>query len=78
MSGAERSEGANCLTCRHNGYIGLATDWFDCVHPKTLERGPRWQIGDPAMVNYRTADVHVSRIADLGECAAYEAQEPSP
>lgn len=69
---AESARGNTCLTCRHNTYLGVTRDWVDCCHPLTIERGPKWQPGDPAMVNYRTSDVRTSRIDEIGECPTYE------
>lgn len=68
----------SCLTCRHNTYREISTDWFDCCHPVTIARGPKWQPGDPAMVNYRTGDVPVSRIGEMGDCPAFEAFASTP
>lgn len=66
--------GKNCLTCTHNTYRDIdVKDFVSCSHPVTLEREPRWQQGDPAMVNYRTGDVHVSQIHNLADCPTYEA-----
>jgi hypothetical protein len=63
----------DCRTCKFNSYIDTGiTDFVDCCHPITFDRGPRWQKGDPAMVNYRTADVHISQIHNLADCPTYE------
>lgn len=64
--------GENCLTCKHNMYINLKVDWFDCSHPTVIARGSKWQAGDPAIMNYRTADIPASRIDEIGECPTYE------
>lgn len=66
----------NCLTCKHNTYIGIKSDWFDCSHPITLELGVRWERGAPAMVDYRTSDVPASRVKELGNCPTYEPATP--
>jgi len=71
------SETGNCLTCKHNTYIALNVEWFDCCHPLTLERGPKWQPGDPAMVNLRTGDVPRSRISEISHCPTYEPAVPT-
>lgn len=68
----------NCLTCKHNSYRDIEVkDFVSCGHPVTLERGPRWQHGDPAMVNYRTGDVHVSQIHNLTDCPTYSNAQPA-
>jgi hypothetical protein len=64
----------NCLNCKYNPYLGTASaaEWFDCVHHITGERGPNWQQGDPAMVNYRTGDVAPSEIGHFDNCPTHE------
>lgn len=62
----------DCRTCKYNTYAGITTEWVDCNHPITLERGPRWQSGDPAFVNMRTSDVPISRIGELVDCPTWE------
>ena len=64
---------ADCRTCVHNGYLYADVgDFIDCIHPVAMEKGPRWQKGDPAIVNWRTADVAVRDIPKMGECPTYE------
>lgn len=62
----------NCLSCKYNPYYDFEKDWFDCVHPITIKRGPHWEKGDPAMVSYRTGDVRKKDIGDLHECPTWE------
>ena len=70
----------DCRTCSHNSYIETisAKNWFDCAHPVTLKKRPNWQSGDPQMVNYRTADVHISEIHSFKDCPAWEEHAASP
>jgi hypothetical protein len=69
------SEIRDCRTCKHNTYIGNPSirEWVDCNHPITRARQGKPQPGDPAMVDYRTADMHVSEIHNLRDCPTYEA-----
>lgn len=62
----------NCLTCKHNTYLWLDTDWVSCGHPITLAKTPKWSPGDPAFVTWRTADLSSSDVAKMGECPTYE------
>ncbi len=65
---------SDCRTCKHNSYIGIGeSDWVTCNHPITLAKEPRWEKGDPAMVNYRTGDVPIREINNLQECPTFEA-----
>jgi hypothetical protein len=68
---------ADCRTCIHNYYRNASKEtseaWFACSHPLTLERGPKWQPGDPAMVSYRTGDVRMKDIVGFANCPTYEA-----
>lgn len=63
----------DCRTCKHNTYIEHASiGWFDCSHPTTFEKRVRWEKGDPAMVEYRTADVPISEIDRFENCPTWE------
>ena len=65
----------DCRTCEHNSYKDLkeVKDWVHCCHPVTIERGPKWQAGDPAMVGFRTSDVRVRDLGDLTfPCSGWE------
>jgi len=64
----------DCRTCAHNTYREIKTEWVSCSHPVTLAKIPKLEKGDPAFVDYRTSDVPVSRISEIGFCPAYEAQ----
>ena len=63
----------DCRTCKHNPYLGQDTEFVDCVHPITIRKNPRWEPGDPEMVNFRTADVSIKEIERLADCPVYEA-----
>ena len=63
----------DCRTCKHNSYRDIKTDFVSCCHPMTLAKSPRPADGDPAWVNYMTADIHISRLADLDSCPTWEA-----
>lgn len=64
----------DCRTCQHNTYRNIKDcDFVSCAHPTTLARGPRWEEGDPAMVNFRTGDVSISQIHNLQNCPTYTA-----
>jgi hypothetical protein len=69
----------DCRDCFHNSYLGhpLIDDWVSCSHPATLAKGPRWEKGDPAMVNYRTGDVPLSEILNLQDCPTWTSTEPT-
>lgn len=63
----------DCRNCFHNTYRAIKDcTHFDCVHPVTLARGPRWQSGDPAMVNFRTSDVPLRDIEYFSDCPTWE------
>lgn len=65
----------DCRSCLHNTYQHIADcDFVSCAHPTTLAKEPRWQKGDPNMVSWRTADVHVREMHQLGACPTWEAQ----
>lgn len=69
---------ADCLTCKHNSYRDLPeNEWVHCVHPITLRKGPHWEKGDPAMVDWRTGDVHVKDLRDMlrDGCSTHEPAE---
>ncbi len=67
------SDERDCRTCFHNTYRAIKDcDYVDCMHPVTLARGPRHQQGDPAMVNWRTADVHLRDIHHFKDCPTWE------
>lgn len=63
---------SDCRDCAFNSYIGNVTDWVSCNHPVTLEKTPKWQVGDPAFVNYRTGDVHIRDIHHLTDCPTWQ------
>ena len=70
----------DCRTCKHNTYgPTISAEWVSCSHPKTIAKTPRLEGGDPAWVNFMTADMPVSQMVGLfgcnGACAAYEAAE---
>lgn len=77
MSGNGKSV-TDCRTCKHNTYKDIVTDFVDCCHPTTIKKAPNWERGDPAFINWMTADLHVSRINELGDCPAHETIEDSP
>lgn len=63
----------DCRTCVHNTYLGISVkDWVSCSHPITLRKMPQWEAGDPAFVNLRTGDLHISSIGDVGDCPTWE------
>jgi hypothetical protein len=63
---------SDCRTCDFNSYRNIGvTDFVVCNHPITLARGPRWQEGDPAMVNWRTADVRIRDIENFEDCPTW-------
>ena len=71
----------DCRTCKHNSYLYAIAirGWFNCTHPITLRKGPDWEEGDPAMVNFRTADVPMEKIRDFQNCPTWELKElPTP
>lgn len=65
----------DCRTCKWNMYLPKITDFVDCNHPITFERHVRHQEGDPAIVNFRTADISVDEIDRLKDCPTYEASQ---
>ena len=65
----------DCRTCKHNTYRDLKTDWVSCSHPITIAKLPQWAEGDPAFVNVMTADIPLSRIAELADCPAWVPSE---
>lgn len=66
----------DCRDCAFNSYAGFDRDWVSCNHPVTLAKTPKWQEGDPAFVNYRTADVPVSQIHELQDCPTWAPRIP--
>ena len=63
----------DCRDCTHNSYRKLnETNFVSCSHPVTLAKEPRWEAGDPAIVNWRTADVHVRELWQLQDCPTWE------
>lgn len=68
---------SDCRTCKHNTYLGLkaSTGWVDCCHPKTLAKVPKVEPGDPAWVNFMTADRTIESMKNLLACGACEAWE---
>lgn len=69
---------SDCRTCRHNSYLinAVCDDFVSCSHPITRAKEPRWAVGDPKMVDYRTGDVPVCEIHNLQDCPTYEAFVP--
>jgi hypothetical protein len=69
-----------CRTCRHNTYGGSPqiTEFVDCGHPITLDKTPKWKPGDPAMVSWRTADMHVRDLWQIMPCPTWETKEEGP
>jgi hypothetical protein len=64
---------SDCLTCKHNSYLDRGINgWISCVHPVTIKKVPRWERGDPAMVDYRTGDVRIRDLGDIPECPTWQ------
>ncbi len=61
----------DCLTCKHNTYAGIMTDWVSCCHPVKIAKTPKPDVGDPAWVNMMTADVATCRLP-RDSCPTYE------
>ena len=65
----------DCRTCKHNLYAEIKDrEFFDCLHPIALARGPKWERGDPSIVDMRTADFRMSEIDRIGDCPTWEAR----
>ena len=65
-----------CKTCTWELYGADIPEWIDCRHPVTLAKKGRWEKGDPAMVDWRTADVNIARDGHaLMDCPTYEPVE---
>ncbi len=67
----------DCRSCKHNTYSGNASieGWVDCSHPVTIAKSPRPEAGDPAWVNFMTADRPIPEMVSLmngATCAAWE------
>lgn len=70
----------DCRDCFHNTYVDSINviGWVDCSHPITVEKTPRPQKGDPAWVNFMTADKTVEEMFSLMQdkkCPAWESNE---
>lgn len=68
---------SDCRTCKHNTYAGspAITDWVDCSHPITIAKTPKPEAGDPAWVNFMTADrptLEMVKLMNGPNCAAWE------
>lgn len=69
----------DCRTCQYNTYQGAdVTDWVSCCHPITISKLPQPEPGDPAFVNLRTGDLHISSIGSIGDCPAWEPADSKP
>ena len=67
----------DCRTCRYNTYINLpGGDWVSCSHPTVIAKTPKFTDGDPAWVNFMTADMRTKdallMFSSHGKCEAYQ------
>lgn len=66
---------SDCRTCKFNTYINLENcAWVSCGHPKTLEKTPKYEAGDPVWVNAMTADMAIKDMHSyqMSGCTAWE------
>jgi hypothetical protein len=65
----------DCSTCNFNTYKEYPTsDYVSCCHPTTIRKLPKWEVGDPEIVNYRTADIHIRDLHYMAGCPAWAPQ----
>jgi hypothetical protein len=67
----------DCRNCDFNTYKNINEhDWVSCCHPITIAKSVKWEPGDPAFVNYRTADVSMSDIQYMADCPTWAPRFP--
>lgn len=65
----------DCRNCKFNTYSEIKDcDAVSCIHPKTMEKTPRYEDGDPAWVDAMTADMLISHMESysMSDCKTWE------